>query len=135
MKPPSDRIPIDVAELEQLLDQPILSDEDRNKLRAALHLLGALQCELESDDAKLRRLRRVAFGASTEKTRQVCGERDGAAPADPAAQTDEAAKSKPKREGHGRNGALRYRGAKRHRVSHASLHPGDGCPDCTHGTL
>jgi transposase len=126
-------VQVDVTELERILDQPILSDEDRAKLRAGVHLLQSLQRELEQKDTTLRRLRKVAFGASTEKTRQVCGESTAPAPHDDSQHA--AAAAPPKRKGHGRNGASRYPGANRIAVPHPSLHPGDACPSCERGKL
>jgi hypothetical protein len=75
----------------------------------------------------LARLRRVAFGAPTEKTDTVCP------PVDPAAANPK--RPKRKRRGHGRNGARCYTGAKRLPVSHPILKPGDQCPACEKGKL
>src|SRR5581483_4949707 len=43
-------------------------------------------------------------------------------------------KKREKKPGHGRNGADRYAGATRVKIRHASLEPGDPCPDCGAGT-
>ena len=52
------------------------------------------------------------------------------------AEPDEAAAAgKPPPQGHGRNGAAAYRGAKRIEVPHDSLEPGDACPECGQGTV
>ncbi|MCX5738572.1 MAG: IS66 family transposase, partial [Proteobacteria bacterium] len=42
---------------------------------------------------------------------------------------------KPKRKGHGRNGAARFTGAEHERIEHPSLRPGDLCPACHRGKL
>src|SRR5690606_4085252 len=106
--------------------------------------------ELEMKGASIRRLRRLLFGASTEKTSKVLGET--AAPgeagdegADPSNESDTSAdqtqepgpepEPKPKRKGHGRRSASAYRGAKKIIVSHDSLERGDPCPDCEGGKL
>jgi len=44
------------------------------------------------------------------------------------------AKQKPKA-GHGRNGAAAYGGARRIKIAHAFLTPGDYCPECLKGKV
>jgi len=111
-----------------------LSEEDFDKLEGA---------------ASVRRLRKLIFGASTEKTSQVVGETTGnaedndtaagdadAAGEDAGAQGEGAPdKPKKKRKGHGRNGADAYRGADKEKVPHESLKRGDPCPECPKGKL
>src|SRR5206468_2887420 len=46
-----------------------------------------------------------------------------------------AAAPKPKRKGHGRTAAANYTGAKRVKVPHPQLHPGEPCPKCLKGKL
>jgi transposase len=91
------------------------------------------------------RLQKMLFGAKTEKTKQVV--RDAAKtstaadakPAQDAGETESDAESdrdgKPPPQGHGRNGADAYQGARRIEVAHASLCPGDACPECGRGTV
>jgi len=128
-----------------------LSEEDLDKLDGAVDTLAFLTQELEKKGASIRRLRKLIFGASTEKTSQVVGkstedtgsEADdassdndaGAAGDDAGAAGDEKAKDKPKRKGHGRNGAEDYQGAEKVKVSHESLKRGDPCPECPKGKL
>ena len=90
-------------------------------------LLTTLQWVMELIQKKnttLARLRRLVFGASTEKTGNIF-------PRAPA--PDPPAKERPK--GHGRNGAEQYAGARRVAVSHPGLKNGDVCPDCRAGKL
>ena len=82
---------------------------------------------LEQRGMSLARLRKVAFGAPTEKTATVCP------PLEPAPQTP--AHPRRKRKGHGRQGAGAYTGARRVPVSHPSLQPGQVCPACAKGKL
>ena len=42
---------------------------------------------------------------------------------------------KPRRQGHGRNGSASYRGARRVRVPHPTLHHKDRCPECGRGKV
>ena len=96
----------------------------------------------------IARLRKMLFGASTEKTAAVTGggtdseapplhdedavtESPREADSETPAENDPPAPSK----GHGRNGADAYRGAEKIEVPHESLRPGDACPDCTQGTI
>lgn len=118
-----------------------LCDEDHAVLVQALQTLTFLTQELQAKGASLERLRRMLFGARTEKTRQVLGDDAGAAAGVSAAggetsgtPSDEAA-PRPKRPGHGRNGAAAYAGATKIPVSHATLRSGDGCPECQKGKV
>lgn len=43
--------------------------------------------------------------------------------------------NKPPKPGHGRNGASAYGGAHRIKVAHATLKPGDRCPECLRGKV
>ncbi len=126
-----------------------LSEEDFDKLEGAVDTLAFLTQELEKKGASVRRLRKLIFGASTEKTSQVVDETTGnaedkdtaAGDADAAGQDagaqGEGAQDKPKkkRKGHGRNGADAYRGADKEKVPHESLKRGDPCPECPKGKL
>lgn len=107
-----------------------LSSEDHDQLRAALDKLAVLTRELEAKDVSIHRLRRLVFGASTEKTEQVVGEAGRADKSVTAGQ-----EPKKKHKGHGRNAASAYRGAERVKVPHGSLSRGDHCPDCPKGKV
>src|SRR5206468_750677 len=86
-----------------------LSESDGEKLKAVLHIL------VERAKPRWR---------TTEKTRAVLPQPPSSEPA--------AEKAKPEGErepmGHGRNGAVRFTGARTVRVQHKKLHPGDTCP-------
>jgi transposase len=139
-------------------DHP-LNSEDLSKLDAAVDTLGVLTRELEAKKTSINRLRRLIFGASTEKTRNVVkGDKDGGASDKESASdtatnasesTSDAAESeagqsneksasqtdKPKRKGHGRRGAKEYTGAKKCKVDHETLKHGDLCPECEQGKV
>ena len=119
-----------------------LTEEEHATLLAAVETLAFLTQELEAKGATLERLRKMLFGARTEKTSDVLGEEpvgEGAgAPADAAGDgvaVSETTSPKPKRPGHGRNGTAAYRGATRITVPHATLHGGDKCPTCLDGKV
>ena len=120
-----------------------------------------INAEVDKKGTTIRRLRRMLFGASTEKTRRVCGQghddSQAASPSDADATgstsetgADESVaasrrnggdgdadqqQKKPKPKGHGRKGAASYRGAEHIAVAHPSLRPGDPCPACHQGKL
>ena len=99
---------------------------------------------LKNKEISLARLRKMLFGASTEKTKDVLPE-DADSDADPTpdeedevadstASTGEEPSERP-RKGHGRNGADDYPGAEKVPVSHETLQAGDQCLECGDGKL
>ena len=100
---------------------------------------------LSSKDISLARLRKMLFGASTEKTKDVLGceqtNSDAQPPSDEPGEGADSTDSpdpkrpKPERKGHGRNGAKDYSGAETVSVSHQRLQAGDPCPECGDGTV
>jgi transposase len=119
-----------------------LSEANYATLKAAVETLAFLTQELEAKGTTIERLRKWLFGASTEKTSAVLdeqpdGEEAGAAAgaAGAGAAAAAAPSVKPKRPGHGRNGAAAYRGATRVIVPHESLHGGERCPACLKGKV
>lgn len=133
-----------------------LSEEEHRQLTAAIETLAFLTSEIEDKRTTIRHLRKLLFGSTSEKTRDVLGE--GEAPEEPAkAQGTELTPSeegsggeakepedptgapapdggappqdgKGKRPGHGRNGAEEYVGAEQIEIPHDSLKAGDPCP-------
>jgi transposase len=101
-----------------------LSEEDCEKLEAAVDTLAFLTNELEKKRVSINRLRNMLFGASTEKTSRIVGG---------AARTK--GKTKKKSKGHGRNGAAAYTGAEKVEVPHRLFKPGDACPECKKGKV
>ncbi len=120
-----------------------LGAEDRGKLWAAVDTLALLTRELEAKGASIVRLRKLLFGARTEKTRHVLSAapaapaRSGDAPPGAADKPADASSGTPagKRPGHGRNGAAAYPGAEKVRVPHRALHGGQRCRSCLRGKL
>jgi len=146
-----ERIELDLDELRQIVLHEPLTATDREKLMVAVETLGFLTQALENKNVSLARMRKMLFGASTEKMSQVCGQSEPQASNDSTAannadealgdsaarngETPSADKEKPKRKGHGRNCADAYHGAERITVHHATLCPGDDCPLCHAGNL
>lgn len=124
------RLDVSIEELEALLDvarREPLRDEGHQKLLAAIRTLGYVTELLEKKETTLARLRELLCPASTEKTDKVLQQ----AGIHTGGEKPESPSKKPKRvaAGHGRNGAAAYRGAHKIPVPHASLKPGDACPD------
>ena len=104
-----------------------VSPEHFERIHAMTEAFPELVALLDERGMSLVRLRRVAFGAPTEKTATVC----------PPAEASSPPKTVPrrKRKGHGRHAARSYTGARRVAVSHPTLQPGQTCPDCARGKL
>ena len=145
MKTDIPRIDVDVKELEQIVERArmgSLNEEDIRKLKAAMETLGLLTELLGDKDTTIYRLRKILFGSGSEKLRQLLGSIPAAA--DPDQNTGETKDADPpangnneetKRKGHGRNGARDYTGAKKVKIRHESLKPGQICPDCQKGKV
>jgi transposase len=135
------RMDLDMKELETILDRAregTLDEEGYGKLKAALSTLGYLTELIGNKDTTIGRLRKMLFGPSTEKSRKVLEALQKGAdytPKDNAGATDTGKKDKKKPKGHGRNGARAYTGAKKIKIRHESLKPGDVCPDCCKGKV
>jgi transposase len=149
-------IELDMDKLEDVLrraETNELSEDDCATIRTLfvsyVHLLDLLKNKKTSID----RLRKMLFGASTEKLAAVLGagkdlpppaeasatgasangDADATAQPPSAGEPEETAK-KP-RKGHGRNGADAYTAAEKIAVPHESLQPGDPCSECGEGTV
>lgn len=137
-----ERREIDLEELVAILERAgdaALSEPEREKLRAAIDTLALLTTEIGTKGMTIERLRRLVFGASTEKTRKVFPETaSGASGQDHSGQGEpggDGAKERPPRPGHGRNGADSFVGAVKVCLKHGTLHHGDRCPQCSKGKL
>ena len=136
MKLDPETIDVSIEELEKLVErtgQQTLTDHERRQLRAAVETLGQMARMLADKDATLRQLRKMLLKpATTEKTRAVL-ERAGIQP--DASEAAKPAAEKQKRKGHGRNPARSYEGARRVKVTHPEMKPGDRCPECVKGKV
>ena len=143
-------IDVDSQQLAELLaraESNTLGEEDTRLIRqifdSYVHLF-----ELVGDkNTTIARLRKLFFGASTEKATKLFGEAhtsdlspaagdDSAASEQapgPTNADDTAGKKKPR--GHGRYGVRAYSGAHYVDVPHPDLCPGDDCPQCRKGTV
>jgi transposase len=146
MRRPIERVEVSMQELEDILERAKtspLTEEGCAKLRKALETLEYLTDLVGDKDTTISKLRKILFGASTEKIRNILGvEGAKTQPADAKGtssaetQADPTGESSPeKAKGHGRNGAEAFTGAKRVQVAHASLKPGERCPKCQKGKI
>jgi transposase len=137
--PPS--IDLRVDELDAIVARTklaALSPEDHATLKAAMDTLAFLTAELQAKQTSLDRLRRLLFGATTEKTRTIV--RPGAAPGTPDPGASPRAEAGPSaagtsRPGHGRTSAAAYTGADTVTIAHPTLRRGDRCPGCITGKI
>jgi transposase len=162
MKTEPSTVPLDVAELQALLERikPQISEEDHARLAAIVHTLVEVTRLSRQRRATIARLRRMLGQASSEKTANVVGPEGTAASTGDAAPTTSgqeqqpdatsvggttpepandagghtAAGDKPRREGHGRIAGSAYRGTTV-TVPHPTLGKGMRCPACAHGAL
>ena len=139
---------IAMKEMESLLQRvrATLGEKDYQLLKKVIDSHVSLTDLVGDKQMTIKRLRQMLFGASTEKTIAVIKKEEEDEPESPPA-TDEDARAPPekpdeedsetkqKRKGHGRNGADAYHGAKRIRVPHEFLQPGDDCPECKKGKV
>jgi transposase len=132
-----------------------LNDDEFEKLSGAIDTLADVTQKLEKKGMTISRLRRMLFGATTEKTSNLFDDAqsddddkktdDGSAREDSSdtdkskmdesdSSSNDSEKNKT-RKGHGRKGADDYTGAKRVCIPHESLKPGELCPLCGKGKL
>ena len=76
MKQPIKRVEINVQELEEILERAKtspLTEEDCAKLRKVFETLEYLTNLVGDKDTTISKLRKILFGASTEKIRNILG--------------------------------------------------------------
>jgi transposase len=142
-------VEVDSDRLEEVLRraEQALDEKDAALIRAVFDSYAYVTELVEDKNTSIRRLRQLLFGARTEKTESVVGQKtktpDAAPPRDAAVGTESTAgegitdvsNAAAVSKGHGRNGAAAYPGAERIDVPHPSLRAGDACPACGGGTV
>jgi len=113
------RIEVNLEEIYQILDaarrQP-MSETDYEKVKTAVEVLAQ---------------KAVPPSRTTEKTRAVLPNQNPNQPGE----KEPAEKGELVKPGHGRNGASGFTGANRVILAHATLRPGDPCPECRKGKV
>jgi transposase len=155
MKPHPEVIELDYDDLQSKLDQieAVMGLQMVQPFRQLLHWYTVLLGLLRDKTISIKRLRKMLFGASTERTSNLFPNRSSDQPADTESAGKQGAASdldsavsgsdsqnknpgaRPRRPGHGRNPAKAYTGCAQVMVTHESLHPGDACPHCGKGTV
>ena len=127
-------VTIDADELDAFysrIDNHQLLEDDYPTISTITKGYVAVLEALENKEISLSRLRRIIFGASTEKTETVLGDDDAEGKDKP--KPEKKPRKKPK--GHGRKKANEYEGAKRIPLPHETLQHGCGCPTCGKGKV
>jgi hypothetical protein len=140
------RIDLKPEELVALLSrlERNLDPEDFKLVKAMAETIAYLSQMVDQKGVSVKRLLRMIFGATTEKTRNVLkkklgdkleAEEENGAGENTSEQEEQSKDPPEKPKGHGRNAASEYTGADRIKVPHESLKPGDPCPSCKKGKL
>ena len=142
-------IKMDTRQLDELADRAAksLSEEDADLFCKIVDSYSYLSEIIADKNTSIKRLRKLMFGVSTEKTKNVVGkdesrlgpdspvDADKDSPGESPPASDSSKPQPAKRPGHGRMGADKYRGADQVEVKHDHLCEGDSCPECDGGKL
>lgn len=131
--------------MEELLERAAsgtLRDEDMELLRQIFASYAGFFQIVGDKNTTIGRLRKLLFGATSEKSQNVLGDTNaGNAPDVSGGETSDDSESSEDDDppepppGHGRHGADDYPGADQVDVPHPELSTGDACPECTQGKL
>jgi len=131
------RIDLSQKELDALIERVeagTLLDSDREIIKAMAETISLLSHAVDAKSTAIKRLLKLIFGSSTEKTAAVLKDKETSSTEKKNdKKSDGADKSKPK--GHGRNGVSSYSGADKVNIQHDTLKPKDKCPKCLKGKL
>ncbi len=137
----SQRTEVSLSKLEAIIkrsETEPLNEQERQTLLEVCQTLQHLTEQLEKKGISIARLKKLLFGAPTEKLDNLTDKDSQDDPKDaPNQDTDQPddENKKKKTKGHGRNGADAYTSAEIVKVSHETLKPGDPCSDCIKGTV
>jgi transposase len=125
---------VHLAELAGIVERAksALGEDDYATLKSAIETLAFLTQEIAAKRTSIDRLRKMLFGTSSAKTSHVTGSEPKK---ETASKPGDGDGEKPKRPGHGRNGAAAYTGAQKVKVTHLVLGHGDACPECEKGKV
>jgi hypothetical protein len=129
------RIDISQQELDGLLkraESGTLKEGDYEIIKAMADTILLLSNAVDEKTASIRRLLKMIFGSSTEKTAGVLKDKKASSIEKKNEKFDG---EKPKPKGHGRNGAASYSGADKVKIAHDTLSPKDTCLKCLKGKL
>jgi len=133
-----------IEELLQRAASNTLRDEDTELMRQIFASYTGFFQIVGDRNTTIARLRKLMFGATSEKSKNVLGDvddvpdlppRDASADASADSDRNQDWDSSEPPPGHGRYGADDYPGADQVEVKHPKFTAGDVCPDCGQGTL
>lgn len=131
-------VDVSLADFEGLLaraQQGPLPDRDIALLRVVVQTLAQITTLVATQGTTLADLRRLLLmPPTTEKTKAVFA-RAGLAAETAPAETSSRPSARARPRGHGRQGAAAFTSAHRVVVAHATLKPGDHCPECQRGKV
>ena len=143
-KTPTPALDFPIEQIEAILERAkvgAISAAEYAQLKSVIQTFALLKEELQSQKTSIQRLKRMMFGASTERTRDVLGadsvahQAGGAVGADATDEQEVGSNTQERRDGHGRHSAAAYMGAQKVQIPHPSLQRGDACPDCAGGKV
>jgi hypothetical protein len=114
------RVDIDLQELDRIIDRSTrapLSEAESQKVKTALHAMADRLTPKRSSE-KTKVVLKALVAAPATASEDSTGREKAASPA-----------------GHGRNGAVEFRGANNVFIPHAALQPGHSCPECGKGKV
>jgi len=122
MMRPMKRLEVSMDELEGIIERAkttALTDEECDKLRKAFETLAYLTDLVGEKNTTIAKLRKILFGAGTEKIRNILDNQGAGSAGDSTASSGKTEEStKPKAKGHGRKGVEDFTGAERVQVAH-----------------
>ena len=152
---PAEIVELNSKEVEAMLERAAhnkLREDDAELMRRIIESYSYITELIDDKNTSLRRLRKLLFGAQTEKAKNVLDEQENESSGDSPGVTSSAANSSNATEnsventeaasatndpprGHGRYGVDAYQGAGTVDIPHPTFELGDACPDCHQGTL
>lgn len=129
-----ERIEISREELDELLkrvESGTLLESDYKTIKAMADTISLLSNAVDEKSTAIKRLLKLIFGGSTEKTASVLKKHKETT----SSSSEKDNGSNEKKKGHGRNGISSYSGADKIEVPHTCLKSSDKCPECLKGKL
>jgi transposase len=142
--PQKKHLELDLKQIDALLaraEAGTLQEGDHEIIKSMVKAIVFLSQTVDEKAAKIKKLLRMIFGATTEKMENVLPKaKDDTTftnnTADPGDKEDNAGQpTTDKKKGHGRNGIDDYPGASRVKVGHPELKADAPCPECKDGKL
>jgi len=151
-------IEVNTQQMEEVLKRVSdkMDEDDALLLRRIVESYGYVSDLVEDKRTTIARLRKLFFGARSEKTKDIVGDPEDPQEAGPPCSEhvpearsenelpdgdgdgdgdNDVDSTKPRAPGHGRHGAEDYVGGRQVAVPHPTLAVGDVCPECEQGTL